>query len=314
VKRPAWQAFPLAGLLTGLYPKPFRDEFGEEMRVVLDASLAEAARHGALAAGLVVLRELADLPLNLLREHLRAAGRKEGWIMNHLSPSPHTRAGQLGAIGFGLGFAFLGLFFSTVVITQIYQTSLSFSPLLTAAWIAANFIAGCLGGAGIGLGIHPEKVRAYALLGGIALALATLAGTFADRLGVTFYLLNVSNGQYRFGLNLISILLLGPLVGFGLGLAEHDVRRGLRLAGVGFFAFIIGFIASTVAGTVEVGVGMVGPKIGIYTGLGAALPPRSVTVIVMGLTLMAIAGAIAGAILGKTAAEEAEGFPARGTT
>jgi hypothetical protein len=185
VKNSAWQPSPLAAILTGLYPKPFRDEFGEEMQAVFDASLAEAAGCGAFAAGLVVLRELIDLPLNLLREYARAAGRKEDWIMNHLSPSPKTRAGQLGAIGFGLGFILLGLFFSTVVITQIYQTRLSIFPLLTAAWFAANFAAGCLGGAAIGLGIHPEKVRAYALLGGAALALATFAGTFADRLGVT---------------------------------------------------------------------------------------------------------------------------------
>jgi hypothetical protein len=59
-------------LLLRLHPAPFRATFGEEMRAVFAARLAEAAAlgHGAIAA--LAARELAGLVASLAREHSQA--------------------------------------------------------------------------------------------------------------------------------------------------------------------------------------------------------------------------------------------------
>jgi hypothetical protein len=60
-----------------LYPRSFRNEFGEEMRAVFRDSVDEAVKEGCLALALVSLRELINLPANLLRERLYEFQRKE---------------------------------------------------------------------------------------------------------------------------------------------------------------------------------------------------------------------------------------------
>jgi len=55
--------------LLHLYPSGFREEFAEEMQVVFADGISESRERGSLALGSFFLRELADLPGNLLREH-----------------------------------------------------------------------------------------------------------------------------------------------------------------------------------------------------------------------------------------------------
>lgn len=58
-------------VLLALYPKDFRDEFGNEMRAVLAALVDETARRGAWQLAAACLRELRDLPGAILHEHRR---------------------------------------------------------------------------------------------------------------------------------------------------------------------------------------------------------------------------------------------------
>ena len=208
--------------------------------------------------------------------------------MNRLSPSPIDRAGQLGALGYGLGFALLGLFFATIMVANSAIPSLP----LGIAWIAASFIAGCLGGAGIGLGADPRQVWKYTLLAGAALALANTVSLFVERLGFTWYLLNMDHGAVSFGYSVLSALLVGPLTGLFLGLAQKGFQRGLVLAGTGLLAFVLGFVAFMM-----VALTLIQGEAGIHTGLGAH--PHSTWVLILaGMGFMGLTGAVGGVILG----------------
>jgi hypothetical protein len=64
--------------LLRLYPAEFYREFGEEMRQVFHDSLDEASRGGQLPGLAILLRELVDLPANLVREYYQMWFHKEG--------------------------------------------------------------------------------------------------------------------------------------------------------------------------------------------------------------------------------------------
>ncbi|MBC7815223.1 MAG: hypothetical protein H7175_28960 [Burkholderiales bacterium] len=60
-----------AGLLR-LYPRQFRDAYGDEMLAVFAAAVEDARQRGCGAFSLLIVRELRDLPFNLVREYLHA--------------------------------------------------------------------------------------------------------------------------------------------------------------------------------------------------------------------------------------------------
>lgn len=61
----------LYSLLLCLFPKAYREEFGDELQVVFNLSFDDAIRAGKLEVVWVVLRELKDLPKAIIHEHLR---------------------------------------------------------------------------------------------------------------------------------------------------------------------------------------------------------------------------------------------------
>lgn len=60
-----------------LYPRRFRNEFGEEMQVVFSDSVSETSRDGIFSLAILCMRELGGLPFNILREFWHEFGRKE---------------------------------------------------------------------------------------------------------------------------------------------------------------------------------------------------------------------------------------------
>jgi hypothetical protein len=101
--------------LIHLYPAAFQAEFGEEMLAVFAEKLAEAGPRAPAAAW----RELADLPFNLLQEHLHHSE------MNHmleriLTHHKYSRQRQAAALGFALAF---GLFELANGLLQILSAS-----------------------------------------------------------------------------------------------------------------------------------------------------------------------------------------------
>jgi len=65
-------------LLLYLFPKPYRDEYGDELQAVFDLSLEDAAQAGKFEVVKVVVSELAALPAAIIHEHLRKPGH--GWV------------------------------------------------------------------------------------------------------------------------------------------------------------------------------------------------------------------------------------------
>lgn len=61
----------LYGWLLLLFPKLYREEFGEELQIVFDLSVDEALNKGALEVAGIVLRELTGLPKAIILAHLR---------------------------------------------------------------------------------------------------------------------------------------------------------------------------------------------------------------------------------------------------
>jgi len=59
------------GLLLYLFPRTYREEYGEELQAVFHLSLEDAMKEGSLEAAKIVLRELRGLPKAILYEHLR---------------------------------------------------------------------------------------------------------------------------------------------------------------------------------------------------------------------------------------------------
>ena len=59
------------GLLFNLYPKSYREEYGDELQMVFNLSLDEVMKMGRVNVAGVLLRELTGLPKAILYEHLR---------------------------------------------------------------------------------------------------------------------------------------------------------------------------------------------------------------------------------------------------
>ncbi len=90
--------------LIHLYPAAFQAEFGEEMLDVFAEKLAEAERR----VFMVALRELADLPFNLLQEHLHNSEFNH-MLERILTHQKYSRQRQAAALGFALAFGLLEL-------------------------------------------------------------------------------------------------------------------------------------------------------------------------------------------------------------
>lgn len=59
------------GLLLNLFPKNYREEYGDEVQAVFNLMLADAARQSGLELARVLLQEFNNLPGAIIHEHLR---------------------------------------------------------------------------------------------------------------------------------------------------------------------------------------------------------------------------------------------------
>ena len=207
-----------------LYPYKFQVEFADEMQVVFATVVADAAKSGAAFVVVVCLRELRDLPINLLREHWLIF--KETFMKNlQFSKNPGLSA-WWGAVGFGMTFA---------VIKIVAFTWHNSSMILYA-------LAGALGGALFGLACESRKqVGLIALLGALALGL----GYPVVRLLEFNFATSISPQSSAVVLIvLLEPVVIGTLVGILIGAVQKDWKQSVRLA----FASAVGFGLGRVAG------------------------------------------------------------------
>jgi hypothetical protein len=99
--------------LVGLYPAAFREEFEEEMAESFREALEEAGAKGILPLTLVCLREIACLPISLMREFRHEFERKDMNMVtgNNLEIQPETDkgTGHWDALVGALPFALFGI-------------------------------------------------------------------------------------------------------------------------------------------------------------------------------------------------------------
>lgn len=119
------------GLLLNLFPRTYREEYGEELQVVFDLSLEDARKMGEIEFVSAVFRELLDLPGAIIYEHLREMRRKKmtGKPASRFDFEPGSQKETFAALA-----PFL-LFGALPVLLTFFQ-SMGFVPL----WIEIVFV------------------------------------------------------------------------------------------------------------------------------------------------------------------------------
>lgn len=118
-------------LLLYLFPKAYREEFGDELQVVFDLSFADAMDGGWFEVVRVVLRELAGLPKAILYQHL--SERRKTGMTGKFASRFDFEPGSRNEI-----FATLApfLFFGVLPILLSYLDTKGILPL----WLAILFV------------------------------------------------------------------------------------------------------------------------------------------------------------------------------
>jgi hypothetical protein len=106
----------LYALLLYLFPKAYREEYGEEMQAVFDLSLGDARESGGLEVARVTLRELSSLPKAILYEHLRERRKAKmaGKFVSRFDFAPGSNNEALAALTPFLLFGALPILFSVL--------------------------------------------------------------------------------------------------------------------------------------------------------------------------------------------------------
>ena len=225
------------GWLLRLYPRAFREEFGEEM--LLDfADMLESANDGFFSLFHTITRELRDFPFSLLSAHLKEVHVSTMFCSNL------ARSTLRGAFAFGLAFATLwttfGLIFDVMedqgwsfllriansrgwhlTYDTTAQAVLYFSCLILGALLAGVLLALCFH--------EPRRIRRYvlaSLLGWVGpLIFLRIAGIFLN--GYTSTLINSIFSQSG-----TIVIGLGFGVLFSMILQDRKKTPGLLIVGV----------------------------------------------------------------------------------
>lgn len=133
-----WFLCRIYGFLLNLYPREYREEFGEEIQMVFSSSLDDAIRNGKLEVVNVVIRELLSLPKAIVHEHLRERNRVKmtGKFASRLDFAPGSRTESLAALApFLLGIvmivmSYIGNYINIPLWTQVVFVILIWSLVL----------------------------------------------------------------------------------------------------------------------------------------------------------------------------------------
>lgn len=96
-----------------LFPKAYRDEYGDELQKIFNLLLDDAMKVGMIKVAGVVLRELVDLPKAVIHEHLRERRKQKmtGKFASRFDFEPGSRNETLAALApflFGMVMVFIG--------------------------------------------------------------------------------------------------------------------------------------------------------------------------------------------------------------
>ena len=99
-------------LLLNLYPKWYREEYGDELQTVFNLSLGDALGRGEMKLVEAVLNELISLPRAIIHEHLREMRKKKmtGKFASRFDFAPGSRTESFAALApflFGMVMVFI---------------------------------------------------------------------------------------------------------------------------------------------------------------------------------------------------------------
>lgn len=292
--------------LVKLYPASYRAQFEQELVALFSELMGDAAGKGLPALLVVCLREFCDLPANLITEHVadRSGGSSP---MLPLELNDYSlRTARWGAIGFGIGFAFIYLAKSVVQAFGWNSVGDFFMVWILSLGTILYGIAGGLGGAALALAsTRAEGIRGHrawiqvwgcAAAGFFALAL----GWFVTTIHIPFLLSSSASLPVRATVegiftNLLKPLTMGALITAFISMARDGRPLPLRWLLAGAVAFEAGEIASYYVA--EPFLRTIEPFVESLWQLPP--PPQSDGLIrLIGFLLILIQGTTSGAILG----------------
>ena len=267
-------------MIIKLYPPAFRTEFGEEMQAVFAAAMAEVARDSLSGVAALCLRELRDLPMNLLRAYL-CGPRKKRQRQRSPSAAHFAPFARWGALGFGIGFALVGSLQSMLSRAALRHSSLA--PALIETVIYP--LAGALSGALLGIaGGSRRRVLAFALAGSLAFGLGARVTNYAAMLPAA------AGSPLASMLSLVQLALIGAVLGMLIGADQRSWRQAARLGLKGALVFGLGRVVGLVLALVPWGIAQ---AVASYQ-----VPPANAWLMAMPFLLMIFTGIVAGAIGG----------------
>ncbi len=233
------RAYPAA---LRLYPRQYREEYGDEMEAVFVETCLDAAAASPRGVWVLGLRELRDLPANLIREHWSELWRHR--MQNHPgSPEPLPKSILRGGLGFGLGFAFI--FLAYCLLDALLNPGKTIGTPGT-VWlhllIHPNALGSALGTAYLAWGSGRRRVWLSALSGFCGYELVLLVGSHAFLPHLTHDYLIARIYQALF------MGAVGVLVGGGLGLAQRGWKQAGWSALAGAVGYNLGWLICDLAG------------------------------------------------------------------
>jgi hypothetical protein len=226
-----------------LYPAGFRGEFEREMLEVFSESIRRAERGGFPAALAVCLREIVDLPINLISEYW------EEYPMRNLQLSqPILRPVWWGALGFGLSAALIN-----AVNSAVYMLEPDSAGALAGYWnfwgeLIGHLAAGGLGGVLFALICRqPAKARFYFIGASLGFLIGHLLW-YPIMVGSAVLLFRTGTEDAAFlAVNIIvrwiDLALMIGLTGLFIGWMNKSLPLALRLAGNALLGAAVGGLA-----------------------------------------------------------------------
>lgn len=234
------------GWFINFYPRTFREEFGEEMLLDFKDTLDSASKKGIFSLSIVLLRELRDIPINLIRTYM-----EDGYMLK-IFRSPAVNTGLRSALGFGAAFALSsivsGLLFLAMGVSDdsvigrlqvFYFDFFNQDSGLLFNWIFFSVI--CSGLTGLILGVlfailfaEHSKYPRYILVGMLGWVLHDAVNSIL----VYFFNLPVflSDWQYLYFTIMVSAL-SGSFLGLIFIVAKSERQEPVRLLVAGAFAY-----------------------------------------------------------------------------
>lgn len=223
----------LYAFLLKLYPRRFTEQYGEEMAAVFSES-CQAEERSTLAVFLLGLRELRDLPINLIREYGAALERKH--MQNQSNPAQSFFGIILRAmIAYGISFSLIYLLYCLIdTAVNSGKTLWQMNSIWNVLYIHPSALGVAFGA--LIAGNWKNKRQGWG-----SAAAAFLGFTLLFRLSrPTFMSTQTQPGAAI--LQFVFLIILGMFVAGVIGFVQHGIKSVGRHAAAGAIGFVAGWL------------------------------------------------------------------------